>query len=494
MALLKPSTWLAWHGRLGIVACVGILLWGLSGLSHPIMSRLQPKPITLTAPTQQLFLHDTKSPQAVLEMHDIKHVQRLSVIELNDADYFRIRTDRKSAARYFSTQDGHELLNGDELYARMLAVHYTGLPLSNIEDVRIVTSYSDDYHSVNRLLPVWRVKFSGGDGLRAFVDTEQGRLATLVNDTRYTLTRIFRFGHNWAFAESYPELQLAIMASVLGLALISGISGLYLYVRLGRKANQRLKLSPMRHWHRRIGLLVSISTLMFASSGLFHLVMSFNQERLQQDPLSFDIDISRLSSQAWSNLSTKNPSKIDLVTDGNKSYWLLQELPPISQVAAMAHDEHAEHSGHHHSDGPDPGFLIQPAEDNDMGLPGVAPLVHQWATQYALKPLGDISQTMVVSKFGGEYGFVFKRLPVIKVQFKGPGNPRYYIEPQSGILAAQVKDIDATEGFTFANLHKWTFLEPNKDIRDILVMFFALGNAVVALMGLIMFTRKRPKQ
>jgi len=81
-------------------------------------------------------------------------------------------------------------------------------------------------------------------------------------------------------------------------------------------------------------------------------------------------------------------------------------------------------------------------------------------------------------------------LPVVRVQFTAPGNPRYYIEPATGVLASKVEDIDALEGFTFAYFHKWNFGEINKDFRDVLVMLFALGNIIVALMGAILFSRR----
>ena len=49
-----------WHRRIGIVACVGVLLWCISGLMHPIMSRLNPRPVQFMPPAQVLDLpHDS---------------------------------------------------------------------------------------------------------------------------------------------------------------------------------------------------------------------------------------------------------------------------------------------------------------------------------------------------------------------------------------------------------------------------------------------------
>nr|GFC18571.1 hypothetical protein [Tanacetum cinerariifolium] len=52
----------------------------------------------------------------------------------------------------------------------------------------------------------------------------------------------------------------------------------------------------------------------------------------------------------------------------------------------------------------------------------------------------------LVTKFAGEYGFVNKRLPVVKLAFDGPGHPALYVEPASGKLAALVTDSDRREG------------------------------------------------
>ena len=53
----------------------------------------------------------------------------------------------------------------------------------------------DDYLSINRLLPVYRVDFLRDDGLRAYVETSPPRLAALVDDTKATLGWLFRVIH-----------------------------------------------------------------------------------------------------------------------------------------------------------------------------------------------------------------------------------------------------------------------------------------------------------
>jgi hypothetical protein len=106
------------------------------------------------------------------------------------------------------------------------------------------------------------------------------------------------------------------------------------------------------------------------------------------------------------------------------------------------------------------------------------------------RPIHDIVSTEWITKFAKEYGFIFKRIPVIKVQMSDADQTRYYIEPATGVLSAKVRNIDGFEGFIFAYLHKWSFESVNKDLRDILVSLFAFSNIVVALLGFYLFTRR----
>jgi hypothetical protein len=52
---------------------LGILLWGLSGVTHPIMSRLQPKPAVFFPPSQAINLNQALSLPQVLSMHALNN-------------------------------------------------------------------------------------------------------------------------------------------------------------------------------------------------------------------------------------------------------------------------------------------------------------------------------------------------------------------------------------------------------------------------------------
>jgi len=454
------------------------------------MSRLQPKPAEFMPPQVVMQLQESMFPQDVLAKHKVSTFQRMSIIALYEASYFRVAESAATPARYFNTSDTQELPDGDRRYAEMLASHYTGLPQTSITSAKFITAFSDDYHEVNQLLPVWRIEYAGDQHLRAFIDTDQARLAALVDDTRLSLTRLFRFGHNWSFLERFPRLQLSLMALVLTTALVSACSGLYLYFSRRRHAKSQFVNQAAKRWHRRLGLIVAVSTLMFACSGLLHLIVSDQQAANKIAPAFPSISSKQLSPEAWHMVMHSPVHKLDLTSFKGQPYWLTHNEGPRAQVAALAQEEHHHEHQKKSSSQPVEPLLINASNLDDAPADMMA-LAAEQAASYAKLPVSDVVQTSLITQFGGEYGFLFKRLPVVRVQFKAEGNPRYFIEPATGALSAKVTDGDALEGWIFAYIHKWNFADANKDLRDILVALFALGNILVALIGLYLFTRRQ---
>jgi hypothetical protein len=98
----------------------------------------------------------------------------------------------------------------------------------------------------------------------------------------------------------------------------------------------------------------------------------------------------------------------------------------------------------------------------------------------------------LVTRFAGEYGFVNKRLPVVKLAFDMPDHTALYVEPASGRLAALVTDGDRREGLSFAVLHKFFLMDwAGKNVRDAVAILSALGVLVVTLYGFVLLVRTR---
>ena len=90
-----------------------------------------------------------------------------------------------------------------------------------------------------------------------------------------------------------------------------------------------------------------------------------------------------------------------------------------------------------------------------------------------------------------EYGFAFKRLPVVRISYDTPEKTNDYIEPATCRLAASIDESDRYEGYSFAIFHKFLFLEwAGKDIRDMAMVLSVLGIFTVSLMGLVLYLKK----
>ncbi|MEG2558667.1 MAG: hypothetical protein RSA22_03325, partial [Acinetobacter sp.] len=189
---------LKFHRSFGMVLGILVLMWSLTGVLHPLMSATQPQPAKRMPPTQQLNLQNALPAPQVLQQHHIQQISALQAIELqpNHVAYRVVKPNQK-IAEYFDSQSGQLIADAEQQDAKRLAVWYTGLAKEKILSAEFITKFGDDYPSVNRLLPVWKVDFD--NGLRAYIDPSQSRLATLSNDQKMWMARIFRLGHTWTW-------------------------------------------------------------------------------------------------------------------------------------------------------------------------------------------------------------------------------------------------------------------------------------------------------
>lgn len=101
----------AWHQRLagwlvrthrwfGVMACLAVMMWGASGVMHPIMSRLKPQPANAQVPQTAPMLHGALTPAEVLMRAGINEISGLWVLEWSDVSYYVSMADQPQR-RYF---------------------------------------------------------------------------------------------------------------------------------------------------------------------------------------------------------------------------------------------------------------------------------------------------------------------------------------------------------------------------------------------------------
>ncbi|MEC7118409.1 MAG: hypothetical protein VXW65_00695, partial [Pseudomonadota bacterium] len=230
-------------------------------------------------------------------------------------------------------------------------------------------------------------------------------------------------------------------------------------------------------------------------SGLLHLWQKTPHP--SPSPAVFAVD--QLSHQGW-QAATQHPIKrLDLVAfdrhgSDSQPAWLVRPLTSIA-VGAMTADkhEHQHHAAHQAGDIPD--FRLFVAESGVELPDGVQQQAKNLARFYANLSTDQIGETQWVTRFSGEYGFINKRLPVLKVNTTQADGLRLYIEPSTGALAAQVTDWDAFEGTVFGYLHKWNMLPLPKLLRDAMLGLMAGLFGLVVLLGCSMaYFRLRHRQ
>jgi hypothetical protein len=103
-----------------------------------------------------------------------------------------------------------------------------------------------------------------------------------------------------------------------------------------------------------------------------------------------------------------------------------------------------------------------------------------------------VEKASMITSFAGEYGFVNKRLPVVKLAYDTPQHTTYYIETTTSRLSTKVEDNNRREGFSFAFLHKYSYLGfLGKNLRDGIMTAAAASVLIVSVLGFLVFLKIR---
>lgn len=481
----RLTGWLfRYHRWFGVVSCLVVILWGASGVMHPIMSRINPTPVNMQPPSAVPMLHVAQTPATVLSKAGIKSVVNVRVMAWDGQTYYQATLPEQAARRYFEVNSGSEIAGGDVKYAEYLARHFTGDQQSKLKSISLVTMFDEDYLDINRLLPVYRVDFQRDDGLRAYVETNPPRVSALVDNRKALLGSLFRWMHNWDFMREVDTLRMVLISGFLGAALLSAISGIWMYGFMWRRGSLHKHHLPLRRWHRSVGIIISLSSLMFVVSAEWHLLGS--ERRTVLPVLQGQIPVGELTLPAviqhgaWGGVNM-------LEAEGKLAYQLF----PVQQNGLKPSAEH-DHSAAP-TQGKNPQVVYVDAQST---LLDDAARNHAiWlAGQFSGLPSTQVSDTSIIRRFEGEYGFLNKRLPVWKVGYNTPEHLTYYVETSSNALAVMVRDSDRAEGWSFSYLHKYHWLDfAGKDVRDLVMGLFGFGNLLIAVLGLWMFTRRYTK-
>jgi len=481
-----------WHRRIGLAVFIAIIAWALSGLSHPIMSRINPRPVAMAPPQSVAAIAELAPLSASLSANGITEFNQAQLLAINGGSYYRV--EQGANTTYINAQSGRRAELNDKAYAQQLARYYLDDDASKIASIELITTFDEEYLYINRFLPVYKVSFDRPDNMRAYVEVSTGRLATLIDDRKAFVGWVFRQLHSWVFIEN-PWVRTIAMSAMLLAGMGLSFVGLWMAWR-GRPKNRRKRPRLQRAssvWHRRLGIGFGVFMLTFCFSGLYHLL---NKPIVAQPELSAPQTIFSAQNLTldWSDLAPRGGSAYfhrgSLVeVDGQPYLRLALGAPTLA-------DKNQESSvAEHHTNKPmqQTGRLIYiNAQTSQLCVKCESRHALNLAAHYEGLAKGEQLDSPVekITRFSSDYGFINKRMPVHAVRLGGDGTSgntaqrTVFVETATGALASRSSVSSKLEGWSFSYLHKWHFFDPlSKTLRDILLITTTLAITILCLLG-----------
>jgi hypothetical protein len=502
-------------------AAIGLLLFVVSALMHPLMVWTGPQTVQFRPPS--LTLDQQKTQQQLAQgLTQLSNLDKTSIsiakwIPTAQGAMLQV-TGETGARRYYPLSDEQSEYS-DAQQARWLAQYYTG-ETREVDSLLYMDSFSTEYPSVNRLLPVFKVLYKGDDQLSVFVHTETNALAAINNDWKRGLQTLFQWLHTWSWLEVIPELRVFIVAALMVCLLLMSVAGMVLLLLFKRRVSPRKSTAI----HRLIAWTVWLPLTGLLFSGLYHLlqgawvgdtaesrlltvssgqVLSSQSARLSLGELT-DSDHKKATHTSAVNVSAIAQSlqgqainSLSLLRFEND--WVLRaslahKRRPLATESEASSGEHS----HHASDDTKSALTLRnqrfDGHRSETGarfysLQGQSRLalsdsrvVTSLARQWLGLPSSQNLALSLVTRFGPNYDFRNKRLPVWQVDVGNEAGDRLFIDPVSGLLVDHQRSRSQWERWSFSNLHKWNPLvaflgREGRDLLVVLVLFLigALG-------------------
>ena len=462
-----------WHARLRWPAGIALVCWVVSGITHPLMVWTGPQAENMRPP-QLSFDVDTWR-------ENLPALSGLVITEaavVPTAQGAMLRTSGTTDAEVTYWQHGNLQNYSDRDQATWLSRHYLGTERTNpdaLESVTLVTEFSPNYPAVNRLLPVWRVEYSGS--LHAFVHTETASLALIGNNQKQALQRVFQWLHTHSYLSHWPWLQFLVSLILVVSLLVFALAGTVLVFAMPK----RRSIQPAaRRWHRRGALLLYVPLLALSLSGFYHLVYTHfddtvpGQLQLATPALyAGDLDALLAGLQPFDGVDVQQSSLVTTL-DG-ETYIRLQHTR--ADAPQTREDRFVGHAAYQQVT-----YIGQGAATNDESV----------ARAYATTVREDEPQNIQqINRFGGLYDFRNKRLPVWQATYV---DEVIFIDPARQVLIERVSRPEQWERWSFSTLHKWNFMTPfiGRNNRDILLLTLLCGFLLMLVAGVLIARSRRP--
>lgn len=483
------------HRALPWFAGLALLLWGLSGMTHVLMSAFGPQQATFLPPQRALDLDGAQPLHRTLEAAGIGRAQAVRVVVAEGEHLLQVTEEQGQPRRYFRLSDGSERRQHDRQQAEFVARHFLGAAVQDaaVTGQDFVTEFSSHYPAVNRLLPVWRISFDTPDRLTAYVYTETNALAAVSNDFNRVLQRLFQWFHTFSWVPEAGEWLRVLLVSLLILSLLLVAStgvGMLLLIR------RRQRAPGQRGVHRLAAYFFALPVLMFASSGLWHLLHSSanppQHHLLMSPPMTLDGVRFGLHEQ-WSEIAEGLPVNDLSIVQYDEGVYLYR-LGLAAPRAGVPQGDRAIRHARFDGVRPTGPALYLDAASGEAWPQGDRELALRLGERFSGLDRDRIDHMELLTRFGAGYDFRNKRLPVWRLDYGAPLNASIFVDTATGVQADRAMAGDRLERLSFTYLHKWNFLRPlGRDGQNLIIALAVLGSVLLmAGFGLRMaFSRGR---
>lgn len=487
-----------WHRKLAWAGLFAVLMFVVSGLTHPILSWTGPQAAKFRPPTASIQPQQVALIPKILKQHGVEQAIVAKLLPSKNGVVLQVTQNPKAPRRYFNLETKQELANYDQQHAAWLAQYYVGGESERaIKSIDYQTEFNSAYPWVNRLLPVYKVNFADDANTSIYIYTEINAMAGMGNDYKTRLQAVFRNLHTWSWLDGVDGARIIIMAMMLITVIILASAGVGLLVLLRGRKNIPIKAKV----HRVTAYVVALPLLAFSISGFWHLLHYGFTETKENLKLGAPISLSDLSDTVDLEALPDTPLNQVSVMQHNGELLYRLSVPSKRPSKEIAGGEHAHHNKTSDVDKRIKRFKGQAKEQGGLYYSAstgnkVDVSDKQLAINVASQQLGidqsKVRDTQLVKRFGTYYDFRNKRLPVWQIDFDSTQGDKVFIDPATGILVDSLINKDRYESYSFSLAHKWNFLTPfmGRFWRDVLVVIILSLILVVSLLGLMMKLRR----
>ena len=279
-----------------------------------------------------------------------------------------------------------------------------------------------------------------------------------------------------------------MLVLLVGVLFTMACSGLAMLVLIRRK----VRAAGAKGWHRIAGYVLVVPVLMFSFSGVYHVVQHGWPEEQSKLAMRPAIQLQNLDfaiHSSWAEI-TRDLQVTGLSLVANQNGELLYRLALPNPKNGLPDNAQAIRTARFDGVQPTGPAVYLNAKTGILWQDGDREMAHQLAQLHTGLPREAVQRVSLVTRFGGDYDFRNKRLPVWKFEYGAPLNASVFVDTATGVLADITLNSAKPEIWSFSMLHKWSFLGGlGRNVQNI-VMCLVVVLAMVMMAGFGLRSRR----